>query len=393
MATTVEIGTIRGFVLDSTEQGVLDQDTLGGLEFVDVTDKLASVSINRGKNRDLERYSAGSLDVQFHNEDRFFDPVFGTAIDLVPRVPVRVKMDGTAQFYGSVNDWNFAYDTSGKSNANVTATDDFQFLANRPIDASGSAVSQTTGARVEAVLDMLTVNWPSDRRDIDTGDITLDAGVFDGENALEYLQLVEATEQGQLFVAKNGDLTFRSQEASAPSSSSLVAFADDGSGIAFTNAVIDYGSELMANRAVVESPSGTAIATDDLSILNYGIIERTYKVLNASTAVLDDIAEYIVQLYADPKLRFASISVNVDSLGAADRASVLGLEIADVVSVSFTPNQVGSAIERFGQVIRIQHSESPGRHDVVFGLNSLEFAPFVLDDAVFGKLDTGRLGF
>jgi len=82
MATTVEIGTIRGFVLDSTEQGVLDQDALGGLEFVNVTDRLASVSIQRGKNRDLERYSAGSLDVSFNNEDRFFDPVYGTAIRL-----------------------------------------------------------------------------------------------------------------------------------------------------------------------------------------------------------------------------------------------------------------------------------------------------------------------
>jgi hypothetical protein len=393
VATTVEIGTIRGFVLDSAEQGVLDQDTLGGLAFVDVTDKLKSVSIQRGKNRDLERYSAGSLDVSFNNEDRFFDPVTGTAIDLVPRVPIRVKMDGAEQFFGSVNDWNFAYNVSGKSDANVTATDDFQFLANRPIDASGSSVSQTTGERITAVLDMLTVDWPADRRDIDTGSVTLDAGLFEGQNALEYLQLVEQTEQGQLFIAKNGDLTFRDQEASAPSSSDLVAFADTGSGIPFVATEIDFGSELLANRAVVSSPAGQAIATDDLSILNYGIIERTYDVLNASQAVLDDIAEYIVQRYADPKLRFAAITVNVDSLNSSDRADVLGLEISDVVSVTFTPNQVGAAIERFGQVIRISHSESPGRHDVTFGLNSLEFAPFVLDDAEFGKLDVGRLGF
>jgi hypothetical protein len=298
--------------------------------------------------------------VTFHNEDRFFDPVVGTAIDLVPRVPIRVFMDGTAQFYGSVNDWNFNYSTSGKSDANVTATDDFQFLANRPIDASGSSVEQTTGERVEAVLDMLTVAWPSDRRDIDTGNVTVGTGIFEGQNSLEYLQLVEQTEQGQLFIAKNGDLTFRSQESSAASSSALVAFADDGTGIPFVNADIDYGSELMANRAVVESPGGTAIATDDLSILNYGIIERTYGVLNADPAVLTDIANYIVERYADPKLRFAAITVNLDSLGTTDRASVLGLEISDVVSITFTPNQTGSAIERFGQVIRIQHSESPG---------------------------------
>ena len=393
MATTVEIGTIRGFVLDSTEQGVLDTDRLGGLEFVDVTEKVASVSINRGKNRDLERYSSGSLDVTFHNEDRYFDPVTGTAIDLVPRVPVRVLMDGTAQFYGSVNDWNFNYSVAGKSDANVTASDDFQFLANRPIDSTGSAIQQTTGERVEAVLDMITVGWDTDRRDIDTGNVTVNAQAFEGQNSLEYLQLVEATEQGQLFIAKNGDLTFRSQEASAPSSSDLVAFADDGTGIGFQNAVIDYGSELMANRAVVSSAAGTAIATDDLSILNYGIIERTYNVLDADQAVLDDIADYIVQLYADPKLRFASLTVNVDSLTVAQRADVLGLELGDVASIKFTPNQVGDAITRFGQVIRIAHSESPGRHDVTFGFNSLEFAPFVLDDVQFGKLDVGRLGF
>jgi len=393
MATTVEIGTIRGFVLDSAEQGVLGEDTLGSLEFVDVTDKLASVSINRGKNRDLERYSAGSLDVSFHNEDRYFDPVSGTAIDLVPRVPIRVLMDGTAQFYGSVNDWNFNYSVAGKSDANVTASDDFQFLANRPIDAAGSAIQQTTGERVEAVLDMITVGWPSDRRNIDTGNVTVDVQAFEGQNSLEYLQLVEATEQGQLFIAKNGDLTFRSQEAAAPSSSDLVAFADDGTGIGFQNAVIDYGSELMANRAVVDSPAGTAIATDDLSILNYGIIERTYNVLNTSAAVREDIAQYIVQLYADPKLRFASLTVNVDSLTTSQRADVLGLELGDVASIKFTPNQVGDAITRFGQVIRIAHSESPGRHDVTFGFYSLEFAPFVLDDVEFGKLDVGRLGF
>jgi len=126
MATTVEIGSIRGLVLDSAEYGVLDTDRLGGLSFTDVTDRVQSVSITRGKNRDLERFNAGTMEATFTNEDRFFDPVVGTAIDVVPQAPVRVSVDGTATYYGRINDWGFDYQTTGRSKATIEAADDFQ---------------------------------------------------------------------------------------------------------------------------------------------------------------------------------------------------------------------------------------------------------------------------
>jgi len=395
MATTVEIGTIRGFVLDDPERGVLDNTTygLGGLAFVDVSDKVASVSIARGKNRDLERYSAGTLGVTFNNEDRFFDPVVGTAVDLVPRVPIRVQMDGTAQFYGSVNDWNFAYSTDGSSKAEVQASDDFVYLARQAILASGSAVEQTTGERVAAVLDMFTVDWPADRRNIDTGDNTVCAAPFDGSNALEYLQKVEASEQGQLFMAKDGDLTFLSRSSSAARSTGLVTFADDGSGVPFTEAAVNYGSELLYNRAIVTAPVGSATADNALSQLTYGIVETELEVLCSSVAQLQDIADYIVARYAEPELRFETITVTLDTVTPAQRAQVLGLEIGDVAEIIFTPNQTGSAIDRYAQIININHSETPARHNVTFSFDSLDFAPLVLDDTVFGKLDEGKLGF
>jgi len=395
VATKVEVGTIRGFVLDDPIRGVLDNTEykLGGLNFVDVTDRVAAMSTSRGKNRELERYSAGNLDVTFHNEDRFFDPVVGTALDLVPRVPVRVTVDGTATFYGSVNDWGFAYDTSGASKANLQASDDFVYLARQSVLPSGTAVQQSTGARVEAVLDMFTVDWPTDRRQIDTGDNTVCAQAFEGQNALEYLQLVEASEQGELFIATNGDLVFRARSSAAPRSTSLVTFADDGTGVPFTSAVVNYGSELLFNRAIVEAPAGTAIADNTLSQQTYGVVETTIDTLCSSTGQLENIADYVVEKYAEPQLRFETLSVNLDSISPADRAAVLGLELGDVALLKFTPNQTGSPIERYGQIIRIGHSQSPSRHDVLFGFDSLEFAPLVLDDVVFGKLDENRLGF
>jgi hypothetical protein len=59
----------------------------------------------------------------------------------------------------------------------------------------GTATAQFSGARVEAVLDMETVDWPTADRDIDTGASELGADVFDG-NALSYLQKVEQSEAG-----------------------------------------------------------------------------------------------------------------------------------------------------------------------------------------------------
>jgi len=80
-------------------------------------------------------------------------------------------------------------------------------------------------------------------------------------------------------------------------------------------------------------------------------------------------------------------------LSESDRADVLNLEIGDVARVVVTPNGIGSPIDRYAQIFKVAHAVEPGRHDVRFEFDPLEFAPLVLDDTVFGKLDSGRLGF
>jgi len=220
------------------------------------------------------------------------------------------------------------------------------------------------------------------------------AQTFAGENALEYLQLINQSEQGQLFIGKDGDLVFRDANAAAPSSVGLVTFADDGSGITYSNTTLDYGTELLYNRAVITSPAGTAIATDTLSQSFYGVIERQTETLLATQTELDELAAYITTRYSEPELRFASIRVDLDQVTPAQRATVIGLEIGDVVRVKFTPNQVGSQIDRYNQIIRIQHEIAPTQHIVTFGFDSLDVTPLVLDDTVFGTIDTTNvLGF
>lgn len=395
MTATIEIGRVRGFVLDDPVAGVLDNTEypLGGLSFVDVSDKVREVSSVRGKNRDLERFSAGTLDVSLNNQTRFFDPFGGSPIDPIPRVPIRYSYGGTAQFYGQIEDWNYIYNPGGVSYVEINASDDFTKLARTNILSSGSATPEFSGERVTAVLDMFTVDWPADARDIDTGDTFLCTDQYEGENALEYLQLIDSSEQGQLFIGKEGDLVFRSRGDSTPVSTGLVTFADDGSGVAYKQVLVNYGSELMVNRATVTAPLGTAVADNELSQITYGVISAEIATLCASQTTIDDLATYTVAKYANPEYRFEGLLVDIRALPPADVASVMGLEIGDVIEVVFTPNNIGTAIDQYAQIIGIDHNVSFDTHEVTLRLAGLTFTSLVLSDVEFGKLDTYTLGF
>ena len=393
MTVTVELGQVRGFVLDDPVAGVLDntEHPLGGLAFVDVSDFVYTLSIRRGKNRDLDRYNAGNVSVGLRNNLRTFDPVVGTVVDTIPRVPIKVTVDGADQFYGLVNDWNYDYQPGEDSTATVMGSDELTKLATQNVVSSGTATVQDSGARVSEVLDMFTVAWPADRRNIDVGVSDVEATVWESQNALEYLQTVERSEQGQLFVGKSGDLVFRNRSDAAPTSAGLVKFSDDGTGVPVRQFLVDYGSELMVNRAVVSNSSGTAVAQDDLSLVTYGVIQTEIDTILESG--LQGYADYIVAKYGQPEYRFSGVLVNLDSISPSHRASVLGLELGDVVQIVFTPNGVGAPIDKYGQVISIEHNKDTSQHNIQFGLAAADFASLVLDDTVFGRLDVNSLGF
>lgn len=396
MATVIELGAVEGFILDDPIAGVLDNTvyTLGGTVFKDITSSVVSATTSRGKNRDLDRFSSGTLNIVANNEDRAFDPNYAAspyAGAIVPRREVRVTVDGERVISTTIDDWNYSYTPDGNSRAEIIATDEFTLLA-RQVLTAGAATPQLSGARVSAVLDMVSVGWPEDKRSIDTGESTLGADEFDG-NALQYLQKVSESEQGLLFIAKNGDLVFRDRLDATPTTDSLTAFADDGTGIPFTLTAVNYGSELLYNQAIVSSGDLSAQADNDRSQIAYGVTSYELDTLVSTQAQLQNIADFLVQKYGDPEYRFETISVNLDTVGAANKATVLGLEIGDVVSIKFTPNDIGDPIEQFGQIIRIGHELEPSRHDMFISVASLDWTFLVLDDAVFGTMGVNHLAF
>jgi hypothetical protein len=394
MSVTVELGLSKAFTLDDPVAGVIGNDefVIGGVSFEDVTSRVRSVQISRGKNRDLDRFNAGGLTVTFNNQDRAFDPLFAAspfAGNIVPRRDVRVLADGTAAYVGKVTDWNLGYDPSGQSLAELQASDALTFLAQQVL-TPGTATVQASGARVNAVLDMPTVEWPVGDRDIDTGASILGDDVFEG-NVLTYLQKVELSEGGLFFIDKAGRVAFKDRLAT-PTVDNVTVFADDGTGIPFAPAAVEYGTEQLFNQVVVTSPQATATANAALSQTRYGILERQIDTLLDDTDQVPDYADFLVGRYAEPEYRFAQLSVDISNLTSGQRSSMYALDMGSVIQVKFTPNGIGPAIERYGLVISIGHDISPDDHVMTVGVGSLQTSLFVIGDPEFGTIGVGAPG-
>jgi hypothetical protein len=389
------------FTLDDPVRGQLNNVdyTLAGFAYYDVTSYVKEISLARGKNNNLDAISAGDFVVQLDNRTRAFDPEYDSspyAGNILPKRVVRYSIDGVQAFQGVIDDWNFVYTPNGDAIASFVASDGFVYLNNQTLGSATSSV-QLSGARINTILDDPFVQWPTDNRDIDAGIATLGADVIpDDQNVLAYLQTVERSEQGLFFISKTGVATFRDR-ADVSTSDNIISFADDGSGIAYQDLLIGYGSEDLTNEAVIESDvTGTQVtATDEASQQEYGIFNTTLSgLLNNSTDDLVSIAALVIKKYSQPVYRFDQLSVRLNSLSSAEVQDVLNLELGDTVSVSFTPSEIPPAIEKYATVIRINHTvDVSGEHLVTLGLATQNFTYLILDDLAFGRLDQGALSF
>lgn len=384
-------------VLDDPVAGQLDNPEwgLGGTIFYDVTQYVKSVVVNRGRSSLFSNFPAGNSTVAFNNHNRYFDPLYTAspfAGNIIPGREVRISTGTVVQFSGWVDDWNLTYAPNGDSVAEAVSFDATGLLANRTFGSVTPTV-QTTGQRINAVLNEASVNWSPTLRNIDTGlailsDFPIDANT----NALSYLQTVAQSEPGNLFIGKDGSVTFQDRTKS-PTTADLVTFG--GTGIPFQNLEVIYGSENLYNEIVISRQGGgTATAIDFDSVGAYGIRNLTINNLLLSTDEQAlDLALIYAQRYSLPEYRFNALEVAMHKLEVAEQEQIASLEIGSICKVTFTPNGIGDPIERFVEVIRLEQVITPETYFVNLGFQSLDFASLVLDDAEFGKLDTYSLSW
>jgi hypothetical protein len=393
------------FVLDDAVRGVLDGTdyTLGGERYFDITDRLVTTQIRRGKSQALDRIDAGVISVTVDNSDRTFDPLYQDGPyfgQLIPRRSVRVSSNGYPVFVGFIDDFDIQYEPGVQSVVRIDASDALSVLTNAGLEEF-TPDSELSGARINTVLDRPEIGWPAELREIDAGNSTmLDADVAEGTSALTYLQLVANSEFGTLFLSKDGKITFRERNA-VPNTPDLV-FSDEVeagayTGIQFADVNIVYGSENLYNRIILENADifpEEAYAEDATSQAVYG--PRTLSqsgLLIQEPEQLQFLADFFLARYKEPQYRFETVTVVLDTLSTVNQDKVLDLEIGDIVLVRFEPSDIPPAIEQYCRIIGINHDWTPGSKNISFALERLDFAVFILDDPVLGELDNDRLAY
>lgn len=378
------------FTLDSADFGVLDTDVLEG-KYADVLldVPIRSMSISRGKSRQLDRFRAGTASVSFNNFDRRLDPLntdsefYG---DIVPRQRIKIFADGISIFDGVITDWDIDYDQLNWDTASASAADWFTVLANYAFDSAVTPVLEAPADRLNWVVEQFEYQGETDFLGGSTslGAYQVDAGV----QALDYMFRVADSDRSQLFVDAGGVLRLVGVFDRVPTS--VVTFADDGSGIGYQSLTNQYGDDLLFNRVTASSPAGSVVVEDSGSIADFDVLSLTLdNLLNSQTSTLTTVAGQIIALYGRPEVRFTGLSVELAGLSESDRDVLLRVDLTDQVTVrkSFAVG-LPLMVEQNLMVTGIRHTVRPGSHLMEFSFEpSVYKEAFKLDDAVYGILN------
>lgn len=397
------------FVLDSAVQGVLDGTTylLGGATWTDVTSYAYQTAIDRGKNQALGRYNAGTLSVVLDNRAAIFDPTIpaGTAGypyagQIVPGKRIRVTVGTELQFLGVIQDWDLDYPLGGIPTAIVRAADAFVQLANRTLAANTFSSALSSGM-LTALLDRPEVAFDTNYRNIQTGVTLLQSTtVALGDNALTFAQLIESSEPGSLFVSKEGFLTFRSRRYN-PTYSGAIVITDDGTSVTPRSILVEYGSELLYNRATITRTGGaTQVFDDATSQTQYGIFAYDQSgLLMDSDSVALSMAQYYANTFGEPLFRPKRVQLDMAAQTGSNQGLLQALDIDDLVLIRFTPPG-GLEIERYMVVSGIHHRIAPGTHTIDLDLIDAQDQGMIWgdpavapEDQPLSLLDSNRYGF
>ena len=389
------------FQLDDAFYGVLDtvgRGTLGGVTFVDLTSLVESVNITRGRSRQLDQFNAGTATIAFNNVTQILNPSNTSSPYypiVLPRCPVQILANGVPIYTGLITDWNLDYDISNQDMMYASCADNFTVLANQALNTVTPSV-QTSGARINTVLDLTEINYQGARA-IDTGSSTLGAFVIDQDtNCLNYLQLVNTSEQGYLFMSANGTLTFKGR-SSVLNPVAGATFNTDGTGLPYQTLINQFGDELLYNYIITQSDAGAVQTTSNAASIalyqsqQYALIN----LLNSTTTEVAGLGNYLLGKYQNPVLRFTGLSTQMSALSTANQNIVLGLDMTSICTVvkNFVAGTPATETQTL-IVSGIAHNITPGSHIVSYTFESTDGNQYLtLDDAIFGTLDNNLLSF
>lgn len=373
--------------------------------WTDVTAYLRSVSIRRGKQRVLDSMQPGTATVVLDNNDQRFDPnntAGPYSPNVVPMRKVRVTATHSATpyglFYGFIEAWPQSFPNLARDSVvTVNAVDGFKILNLQ--DLTLSPAQQLSGARIGAVLDALSPAWPAADRNVDAGQTTVQASTLTAANPLQHLLQVVESENGLLYVDRDGKLRFISRHnvIAAVLDATNYTFGDaGGTEKPYRGAVIAYDDVDVWNE-IKASSQGVAEQTASDSASQTKYLKRTLAksaLLLTSTSEQLDYARFLLEGFKEPALRVEGIEPLPERGDYWTR--VLDRDLGAKIRVRLNPPGAGDVIQQDSYVEGIQWDIKPEDWRVSWDLVPVtRRADFwVLDDPVQGRLETNsRLAY
>lgn len=396
-------GDSEFFTWDDVVRGAWDNGTYlwAGDIATDITGYATSVSITRGRSSPLDEVQTGTCTITANNHTRNLDPFYTSSPfygNIKPGKRISVAWDGVTVFDGDVGDFNYSYAPGQLSTASISAVDRLAAVAATSLEEHIGSVGQLEGVRMAGVLERSEVNLRVGA-DIDFGQSTLQADlVAAGTNTLAYCHLLARSGLGRFFAARDRPLTYRDRHSVINVGAVAVTFADDsvgsyGTTTPFHGVDVQYGREMLFNQSIVSRVGGsTEIFTDTDSVNEFGIVstQDTFtELLLEDDAQSYDMGLYLVGIYAEPRQQFAQFAVELAGLTTLQRVAVLQLDIGSLVRGVFTPNRLGTAIDRRCVVEGIQiDASADGSLVMTLSVSDADqVATWIWDDTSFGLWD------
>jgi hypothetical protein len=406
---TLEIDTgfdYASFRLDDTTKGILDNTTylLGPTtQFADITDNVTQIVYRRGRRKPDDQIGAGTLSFTMRDTTGILGPYDSTSPyydpdnnepGLAPMRAMRLKRGTTSLFTGTIISYQYIFAKAGPNTVIVQCADDFYKLAQTNLQ-EWNVTSETSSQRLTSLLALPEVDYTG-TTNIGTGTVNLGHDspytVPAGTNTLGYINQINQAEQGRIFIAADGTLTFQPR-IGATLSAPIIYFNDDGTNTKYDGLEIEFDAENVVNYAYIKALDGDdAIAQDLTSQATYFIQAKqiTNSLLHEQTQI-DDLATYLLEPYPAP--RYTAVTVKFAQITTGQRDTVATVEIGDTISIEKEIPGLGSPLAQELAIEGIQATINFDRgHEITFFTSpTIIVFELILDDPIYGVLDADNV--
>jgi len=393
----------QAMILDT---GILDTNILAdsAAVIVDVSDQINLIQTSRGRNPLVDQFQTGQLTLRIIDQNGDFNPTnpaspYYTYLTPMKKVQISATYNGTTYslFSGFITSYvnTQPKDATEVAYTTIQAVDAFRLAQNAQISTvTGASAGDLSGTRINQILD--EIDWPATMRDIDAGLTTLQADPGTARTSLNAMQVVADSEYGSLYVNTDGEFVFQDRSVTAGSiGGTVTTFNDNGTGIAYANAMWKLDDTLIFNSAQISRLGGTPqTAINQASIDKYFIHSYNLQDLLMQTdAVALDYAQAYVASRAETQVRCDGIELDLYSPNYnSGIIAALDLDFFDPIRV-VTTQPGGSTLDRTLQIFGVANTITPNSFRVFFTTLEPVIDALILDNNIYGTLDYNVLSY